>query len=310
MIENIKILNITLCHISILIFIIYYILIIYILYKLNKQKFRYIILYFIIILLHFIYPYFKNDYNVHFLDVGQGDSLIITLPHNQNIMIDTGGKFNSDLSKNILIPYMMANGINKIDYLILTHGDYDHMGESSNLVNNFKVKNVIFNCGLYNDAETKLIKILQAKKIKYSSCIEELNIDKVKLTFLNTRNYDNENDNSNVIYTKLNGYKFLFMGDAGIAKEKDILNKYQLDNIDFLKVGHHGSKTSSSKNFIDYLNPNFSIISVGTNNRYGHPNQEALNNLKNTKIYRTDQHGSIRLKLKNKLSIKTCRLSS
>ena len=99
----------------------------------------------------------------------------------------------------------------------------------------------------------------------------------------------------------------MFMGDAGVEKEKDILNKYNLSNIDVLKVGHHGSKTSSSKPFINETNPKYSIISVGKNNRYGHPNKEVLNTLKYSKIYRTDQVGSITFKIKNnKLKIETC----
>ena len=123
---------------------------------------------------------------------------------------------------------------------------------------------------------------------------------------MQTGKYDNENDNSNVIYTELNGYKFMFMGDASILKEEDIIKKYKLAKIDFLKVGHHGSKTSSSKEFISKMNPKYSIISVGRKNKYGHPNKEVLNNLDNSKIYRTDQDGSIMLKIKdNKLKIET-----
>ena len=125
--------------------------------------------------------------------------------------------------------------------------------------------------------------------------------------FLNTGIYNNENDNSNVIYFIVNNYKFLLMGDAGVDKEKDILNEYSIEDIDFLKVGHHGSDTSSSKEFIDIMNPKYSIISVGKNNRYGHPNKEVLNTLDNSKIYRTDQDGSIMFKIKNnKLKIETC----
>lgn len=187
------------------------------------------------------------------------------------------------------------------------HGDYDHMGESISLVDNFKVNNVVLNCGTYNDLEKNLIKVLNKKKIKYYSCIKELNIDKYKLQFLNTKMYDNENDNSNVIFTKLNNYKFLFMGDAGVEKEKDILKKYNLKNIDFLKVGHHGSNTSSGKHFINRIKPKYSLISVGKNNRYGHPKEEVLNNLEQSKIYRTDLNGSIEIKLnKNGYKIKTC----
>ena len=134
-----------------------------------------------------------------------------------------------------------------------------------------------------------------------------MNIDNNKLYFLKTKEYDNENDNSNVIYTEINGYKFMLMGDAGVEKEKDILEKYNISNIDVLKVGHHGSKTSSSESFINKMNPTYSIISVGKNNRYGHPNNEVLNNLNNSKIYRTDEDGSIMFKIKNnKMKIEAC----
>ena len=181
------------------------------------------------------------------------------------------------------------------------------MGEAINLVNNFKVEKVIFNCGEFNALETELIKVLDKKRIKYYSCIKELNINKNKLYFLQTKEYDNENDNSNVIYTELKGYKFLLMGDASITTEKDILNKYNLPDIDVLKVGHHGSKTSSSKEFISEINPRYSIISAGKDNRYGHPNKEVLDNLNDSKVYRTDQDESIMLKIKNnKLKIETC----
>ena len=96
------------------------------------------------------------------------------------------------------------------------------------------------------------------------------------------------------------------MGDAGVDVEKNILSKYNLSNIDILKVGHHGSKTSSSKIFIDKINPLYSVISVGKNNWYGHPNEEILEILKDTDIYRTDTNGSIKFKIRNKLEIKTC----
>ena len=180
------------------------------------------------------------------------------------------------------------------------------MGETINLVNNFKVEKVIFNCGNFNELEQELIKALNKKKIPYYSCISKLNIDKYKLQFLNNNDYGNENDNSSVIYTELNNHKFLFMGDAGVGVEQDLLEKYNIQNIDVLKVGHHGSKTSSSKSFIDEITPKYSIISVGKNNRYGHPNDSVLETLEDSKIYRTDQDGSIMFRIKNnRLKIET-----
>ena len=137
--------------------------------------------------------------------------------------------------------------------------------------------------------------------------MENIYIGNTPIYFLNTGVYNNENDNSNVLYFIVNNYKFLLMGDAGVDSEKDILDEYNLSDIDVLKVGHHGSRTSSSKNFIDETTPKYSIISVGNNNRYGHPNKEVLYNLTESKMYRTDQDGSIMFKIKNnKLKIETC----
>ena len=289
---------------SILIVSLYYFLIVFALK--NKKVFLIFILF--LILHNNFNRIFPSTY-VLVLDVGQADSILIH-HNNKNILIDTGGSINGSKlysANNFLISLFKSLGISKIDAIILSHGDYDHMGESINLVEKFKIDKVIFNCGNYNDLENKLISILDDKKIKYYSCIKELNLNKYKLKFLNTREYDNENDNSNVIYTELNGYKFLFMGDAGISKEKDILEKYNLANIDFFKVGHHGSKTSSDKKFIDEIKPKYSIISVGKNNRYGHPNKEVLDTLNDSKIYRTYQDGSIMFKIKkDKLQIETC----
>ena len=289
---------------NLIIIIILYIFIFALLY--NKKNY-------IIFLLLFFYKnsiYFNNNYEIASLDVGQGDSAFIRFPRNKsNLLIDTGGRIDSNykFTLNQTIPYLNSIGINHIDYLILTHGDYDHMGEAINLVINFKVKKVIFNCGEYNDLEKELIKVLDKKKIQYYSCIKQLNIDKFKLYFLQTKVYDNENDNSNVIYTELDRYKFMFMGDASTTTEHEILKEYNLTDIDVLKVGHHGSKTSSSIEFINEINPKYSIISVGKNNRYGHPNKETLDNLENSKIYRTDQDGSIMFKIKNnKLKVETC----
>ena len=175
------------------------------------------------------------------------------------------------------------------------------------MIERIKIKNVVFNCGTYNDLEKRLIKSLDTKGINYYSCTKELNLNNYKLQFLNVDIYGNENDDSLVIYLKYNDTKFLFMGDAGIEKEKDILDKYNISDIDVLKVGHHGSKTSSDKKFIDKIKPKYSIIRVGKNNRYGHPHKEVLNNLDNSKIYRTDQQGSVMIKVKNNnLKIKIC----
>ena len=282
----------------------------------NNKKYLYIIL--IILGLVKVFPILNSNYEIYFLDINQGDSIVIITPHkNDVIMIDTGGKVTYEeedwkkgnksynLSDNT-IKFLKSKGITTIDYLITTHGDYDHLGEAQNIVNKLSVKNVIFNNDSYNELELELIDVLNAKNIAYYQNIKTLNITNNTLYFLNDYLYDNENDNSNVIYLSIYDKNFLFMGDAGEKAEEDLINKYNLENITVLKVGHHGSKTSSSKNFIDYINPLLSIISVGRNNRYNHPSTEVLDNLSNRIIYRTDIDGTIKFSIKkNKFAIKT-----
>ena len=304
---------------NLILFFLFLILIIYIIKGIIKFKYIRILFIFILLFIHNNINYLDSNFKITFIDVGQGDSILIKMPNSKsNILIDTGGvqnyikedwikKDETNYISNNIISYLKSIGIKSLDYLIITHGDFDHMGEAINLVNNFKVEKVIFNCGTYNDLEKELIKVLDKKRIKYYSCIKELDIDKNKLSFLQTKEYDNENDNSNVIITEFNGYKFMFMGDASVTTEKEIMNKYNLADIDVLKVGHHGSRTSSGEEFIDEINPNYSIISVGKNNRYGHPNKEVLDSLEDSKIYRTDEDGSIMFRIKNnKLQIETC----
>ena len=295
--------------------IISYYFIIYLLF-ITKKK-RYVIFLITLLLGYKLSFNLDNNFYVYYLDVGQGDSILLINPRSRKAtLIDTGGKKSVSYNEfppneyhvsNNIITFLKSINISKINTLITTHGDYDHMGESLNIVNNFKVGDVILNCGSLNELEQELITLLDKKHIKYSKCINQLDISPIKLYFLNSGKYDNENDNSNVIYLKYNEIKFLFMGDASTVVEQDLLSKYNLKDIDVLKIGHHGSKTSSSKEFIEEINPNYSIISVGKNNSYGHPNKEVLENLKNSKIYRTDEDGSIMFKIKNnKLKIKTC----
>lgn len=287
-------------HMNLYIIIIYYLIFIL---SIKKKNYIPLILFFII---------YYNSFNLYptltMLDVKRGDSFLLELPFNKgNILIDSGGSDYYDINKNVLTPYLKSRGIKKLDYIILTHGDLDHMGSSINLIDNYKPNRVIFNCGSYEELEETLIKKLDSLNIPYSSCMSELNINNYKLKFLNYKDYYNENDNSSIIYFNINNFKFLLMGDASIKVEEDLIKKYDLNNIDILKVGHHGSKTSSSKYFIDTIKPKYSLISVDKNNIYGHPHNEVINNLSNSKIYRTDKNGSVMFKIKNtKLEIETC----
>ena len=133
----------------------------------------YIAIIIFLLLFHHYIRYFDTNIKVIVINVGQGDSILLELPYNKNILIDIGGnKLDSNISKNIIIPFLQSEGIYKLDYLISSHGDADHMGEAINLVENFKVEKVIFNCGEFNDLEKELIKVLNIRKIKYYSCIK------------------------------------------------------------------------------------------------------------------------------------------
>ncbi len=282
-----------------------YILVIIFYLVLLTKKIKNSLYLFLIVIICKILPLLNLNYKVYYFDVGQGDSSLLVSPFNkETILIDTGGKIEYEqeawqerkktynLSDNT-IKFLKSQGITKITYMIITHGDADHAKESINIINNLKVKNVVLNNGCNNYLEKEII----ATGVNIST--------EYKLKYFNIKNlnnvlYDNENDNSMVSYITFLMYKFLFMGDATKTQEKDILNKYNLQNIDFLKVGHHGSNTSSSTVFIDRINPKYSLISVGRNNRYGHPKEEVLDTLSFSKIYRTDLDGSIEIKLNKK----------
>ncbi len=302
---------------NLLVCLLYYFIIFGIFLSKNHRK-AFIVTLLLIFLVHYNYnSIFKSDYLI-VLDVGQGDSILIHFG-NESILIDSGGKVQyndekwkirknkTNMAESTIIPLLKSLGIRSLKTLIFTHGDYDHIEESINLLNHFKVDKVVFNKDSYNDLEHKVIELLKGKKIKYYKGMERESVGNYILYSLNTRLYDNENDNSNVIYFNYNRVKILLMGDAGTDREKDILEKYHINNIDILKVGHHGSNTSSSKMFVNMINPKISLISVGKDNRYGHPKEEVLDNLSMSQIYRTDENGCIVIKLiKNRYQVKTC----
>ena len=292
-----------------LIFVLIYYIFLFLLFK--TKQFKFLFFNFILILIiKFSNVIDKNTY-FYFLDVGQGDSMFILTENKKSIIIDTGGKItykkenwavrNSSYSicEDTLVPFYKSLGINKIDYMFITHGDVDHAKEAKCIEQSMNVKQSFIN----SDEVTEYEKLYNYKKFGNSF----IKIDNVKIYNINDNLYDNENDNSLVLLIEINDLKFLLMGDAGVLVEKNLMDRYNLKEIDILKVGHHGSKSSSSKEFIDEVNPKYSIISVGKNNRYGHPNSDVLDNLKDSKIYRTDRDGSIMFMIKNnKLKIETC----
>lgn len=280
---------------NILFVIFYYLLIIVIL---NRNKYFYLLI--ILIFIFYISPYFNCNFEVMMFDVGEADCILISYPFGQgNILVDTG-KYEYTMTNGI-IPYLKSVGIRKLDYLIITHGDLDHIGGAISLINNFKVDNIILNMGEYSELEKELLN--STNKINIISDIEKIKVGKRYIYFLNKEIYNNENDNSIVLYFEYLKYRFLFMGDASFVVEDYLMGNYNLKDISFLKVSHHGSSTSSTADFIDKLDPKVSLISVGQNN-YGHPNNEVLKNLSSSLIYRTDLVGSINIKIKSSKYIK------
>ena len=293
--SNINIFKLILSKPSIILIIIYYLVIILIL---SKNKHYYLIL--ILLIFHKTIPLYNGNLEVVMFDVGEADSMLISTPSKKvNILIDTG----RGIDINNIIIYLKSIGISKLNYLIITHGDEDHIGGALYLIDNFKVDNVILNKGDYTELEVELITHLKNKNIKYTNNINKIPLLGSYMYLLNTKEFSNENDNSIVTYFEYQKYKFLFMGDSSSKTEEYLINNYNLTNISFLKVGHHGSNTSSSTHFINKITPKVSLISVGRNNFYHHPNKEVLTNLSNSVIYRTDINKSIKIKINNKVKI-------
>lgn len=229
---------------------------------------------------------------VTFIDVGQGDSILITTPFNRKVyMIDTGGKLNFSGKKitpqinKITVPFLKAQGIHKIDGLFVTHQDADHVGDLGPLLEQVQVDKLYMAKGLINNpsfqkrvlnkiAHTKLIELLAGMQVK-----EAINFN-VIYPF---KSGEGKNEDSLSIAFEIAGKKWLFTGDLGQDGEKEIMNKYNL-KVDYFKLGHHGSKTSSNPEFLQKLQPKMVFISAGRNNRFGHPHPETLNTLKSLNI--------------------------
>ncbi|MBN8208356.1 DNA internalization-related competence protein ComEC/Rec2 [Bacillus sp. NTK071] len=260
----------------------------------------------------YVIPYINPFGEVTFLDVGQGDCTLITLPYQkQVILIDTGGKptygekeewqqrsSSFDVGEDIVVPYLKSRGIRAIDLLILTHGDYDHAGGGAAVLEHLNVKRMIMDRSpVQTDIETTLIETALRKGTKVSQALKGQSWTKGKASFsiLQALKEGEENNGSIVLFAVLGGYKWLFTGDLEEPGERLLLTGQNLPEIDILKVGHHGSSTSSSEDFLKKLNPSIAIISAGVDNRYGHPNHDVIErlNMLGVGTVRTDQSGTI-----------------
>ena len=255
------------------------------------------------------------------LDVGQGESIFLRDVTGKIILIDVGGKAESSKkiekwqektttsnAQRTLIPYLKSRGVSKIDQLILTNTDKEYVGDLLEVTKAFHVGEILVSKGSLK--QKQFVAELQATQTKVRSITagENLSIFGSQLEVLSPRKIgDGGYEDSLVLYGKLLDKYFLFTGNLEEKGEKELLKHYPDLKVDVLKAGQHGSKKSSSSDFLEKLKPEFTLISVGKNNRAKLPHQETLTRLEtiNSKVYRTDQHGAIRFKGWNSWKVET-----
>ena len=269
----------------------------------------------------------EGGLKVHFIDVGQGDSAVVELPDNKILMIDAGPKKSSEALINYLENTIFEDGYDKIDYLILTHSDEDHIGSAPDVIEKYDIE-YVFRPNIYSKSEeaptgakkhttniwdetvTGFTSKTEAEKIIFcSDYVEtEQNIIKneeegyeLKFYYPLEDYYGDVNDFSPIMILSYKDIDFMFTGDASIECEEDFLKEYQIQankgdfDVEVLKVGHHGSNTSTSQEFLDAIKPEEAVISCGEDNKYGHPHDEVVERLNNAgvNIRRIDQSGTI-----------------
>lgn len=262
--------------------IMFYILYFKMLYQLELKKKidPYISMMIAFFIMFSFYSQYKIYGEVTMIDVGQGDCTLIRLPMNQgNILIDTGGNKDFDLATKTIIPYLKSIGIHRLDFVYISHGDFDHCGALESLQDNFHVGKVIEDYEEYREIGMAKVRMLKPEHV-----------------------YTDINDQSLIMEVELMDCSLLFMGDASAEVENDLKNKYQSLDIDILKVSHHGSKTSSSPQLFEFIKPDIAMIGVKLNNMYHHPSSEVIERLnrKGIKILRTDEDGMFHIRFYGK----------
>jgi competence protein ComEC len=238
------------------------------------------------------------DFQVHFLDVGQGDSILVLFPDGKNMLVD-GGK--RDMGS-LVVKYLKEQGVKSLDLVVSTHPDADHLGGLIDVLENMRVK-AILDSGkshttiVYSD----YLRLIKEKGIDFTIAKEGqiLDLDKrVKVEVLNSGDPQEDlNEASIVLKLSMGTIDFLLTGDAGVAEETHMYQTYNVE-AEILKAGHHGSNTSTSALFLDEVKPKIAILSYGLNNSYGHPHKEVVDRLQQwgTKIFSTAQSGTILVK--------------
>ena len=235
----------------------------------------------------------NNDLRVHYLDVGEADSIFIELPNGETMLIDAGE--TQDEEK--IADYIENLNYDTIDYVIGTHPHADHIGGLAYIIKNFEVKNIYMpKVATNTKTYENLLKTIKSKSLSITVAEKNkkiINTENLKAYFLAPENkkYDELNNYSAILKIVFQDKSFLFMGDSEAYVEKTLTDV----SADVIKVGHHGSDTSSSTSFIERVNPEIAVISVGENNKYDHPDKEVIKAYEKlgTKIYRTDLNGNI-----------------
>jgi len=237
----------------------------------------------------------SGELQVHFIDVGQGASQLIIGSSGKTILIDAG---NNNQEEEI-VAYLRKNGIQKIDILVGTHPDADHIGGLDAVIDNFEIGKIYMpkvqsNTKTFED----VLVAIQRKGLKVSTAKAGVTLDwepdaKVQM-IAPVRDYEDDNDMSAVLKLTFGEISFLFMGDAESKSEHDMINSKADLKSDVLLIGHHGSKSSTTEAFLNAVQPSYGVIQVGENN-YGHPAPEILERLnkRGVKVYRNDLHGDI-----------------
>ncbi len=247
----------------------------------------------------------SNSMQVHFVDTGEGDVILVRLPNNKNLIVDSGkNNYESKIAYYINNVFFNSQKERVFDYAILTHSDSDHSGNFLYILNNYQVKNfyrpkiysknydtnynenidLVIDDANYDEIIKKLNSLKMENKINVFYNFVGAETDEIKeyVTFLSPTkdNYSDENMYSPYIKLEYKNKSVLLTGDATTENEIELINTQDFVNIDVLKLAHHGSNTSTSSTFLEFLNPKYAIISCGENS-YGHPSSEVLNNLKN-----------------------------
>lgn len=289
--------------------------------EIYKKKRKIVLIGFLlmVILLTFLYK-LPGELEIFFIDVGQGDSMLVITPQKKTLLVDGGGSKSTsfDVGEQTLLPYLLNKGITTIDYMMPSHFDEDHSLGCAKIIENLTVSNLVLTKQLEeNDIYKHIVSIAKQKKINliYVKAGDVITVNGVKIKILHPQEKliaeNSINNNSIVFKLEYKSFSILFTGDIENIAEEVILSKNINLKADILKVAHHGSKTSSSQRFIEAVSPKIALIGVGKNNMFGHPNREVIERLQSygTKIYRTDECGEISIMVNNRgkiVGIKKC----